>query len=621
MMTWPGSDKAAWSKYTLEFMTARPTMTKAEPSREQQIESPDQHLVADRYRLLGRIGCGRLGDIYEADDDQYRDLAVERRVAIQLLPDRVTLNRGLFNKLKLGYTVLRAAPHPNVVPFIDFDHDGRVGYLATELLDGASMRALLDSVTTLPLDEVVPVVRAVGDALQFLHAKSIVHGRLTAESVFVTEGLEVRLLDIVPLNSAKSVPGSVASGDPFSRHDVAGDIYALACLTYEMLAGKHPFNFHAVAEARRAGLKPARIDSLPEKQWEALRQALAFDVEQRTPAVADFLREFGVEGTERLRPSGDAGASYESSNVQSVREVPATTRPVTPPGYSPAATPTPPATPVARRENALDTAGIKVRRARWVRSAILLMVLAGLAAWSFYGQPRDVVVALIDVVDSYVGNSALPVDEGGIARTAPGIVEPTDSPADIATHDEDAIDAREASPATSMTGDDAAPEHTATDRIDTAPLPPVEEPAVVADTVAQQSSNETAISESANASNDAGLTQGEPPFKLVHSVVYVSESSGAAQIANPLPENTAGQVFWWTADNTAVGESDYIRTQEPQRGFAAGDGAETLHIPLINDSIAEPRETFYVYLGRQNPQLGRLETIARVSVEISDDDL
>ena len=55
-------------------------------------------------------------------------------------------------------------------------------------------------------------------------------------------------------------------------------------------------------------------------------------------------------------------------------------------------------------------------------------------------------------------------------------------------------------------------------------------------------------------------------------------------------------------------------------GFTSGEEAETLHIPLVNDSLPELSETFYVYLGRHDTQLGRLEPIARIRVEISDDD-
>ena len=92
-------------------------MTTAEPSHEQQT---DRRLVAGRYRLLARVGRGRLGEIHEAEDVNHSDLAVERRVAIQLLPNRVARDRGLFGKLKSGHTLLRTTPHPNITPILDF---------------------------------------------------------------------------------------------------------------------------------------------------------------------------------------------------------------------------------------------------------------------------------------------------------------------------------------------------------------------------------------------------------------------------------------------------------------------------------------------------------------------
>ena len=163
-------------------------MTTLELGHEQQAVPTERHLVAGRYRLHAKIGRGRLGDIYEADDEGYRELGVGGRVALQLLPDRIALDQGLFSKLKLGYTVLRAGPHPNLVSYLDCDYDGKFGYVVMELLDGASLRLVLDDVSNLPLDEALPVIRAIGDALQFLHAKSMVHGRVSAENVFVVRG-------------------------------------------------------------------------------------------------------------------------------------------------------------------------------------------------------------------------------------------------------------------------------------------------------------------------------------------------------------------------------------------------------------------------------------------------
>ena len=107
---------------------------------------------------------------------------------------------------------------------------------------------------------------------------------------------------------------------------------------------------------------------------------------------------------------------------------------------------------------------------------------------------------------------------------------------------------------------------------------------------------------------------------LIQSFVTVYERDGAARIAFRRPVGTTGTLVWWSADHTATGDTDYIPLQQPVPAFTDAEEAETLHVPLINDGLPEPRETFYVYLGQRNPESGQLEPIARVRVDINDDD-
>jgi len=535
-----------------------------------------QQRVAGCYRLLARIGHGRLGDIFEAVDEGHHDLGVEYRVAVQLLPDRVTRNDGLFNKLNLGYSVLRNAPHPNIVRILDFDRDEQFGYLVMDYLDGASLRLILDNSGTLSLDEVLPVIRAVGDALQFLHANSIVHGRLTAENVFITDNLEIRLLDVVPLDSTTTIFRGVASGDPFSRYEVAEDLYSLACLAYEMLAGKHPFNFHPLDEARHAGLKPARIDSLSEKQWDALCRAMSFDSEQQIPEITEFLRDFEIKGTERLQRDEDATATPHPPKSSNGGSIPVARTPATRAG------------PVVRHQDALEVSRAKGKRTRRTPSPILLIALAGLGAWHFFGQPHDDVVALIDYVESSIDARSLPRDDVGLSAIPSDLGQAAS--VDVETASDVSVDA-------TQTADVSQAET------------PDEGPVVAAD--ASPPNEGIAIETSSRP--EAGVT-------LIRSVAYVSERDGAARIATRHPGGTTAQLFWWTGDNTGVAEYDYIPIVEPVEAFTSGEEAETVHIPLINDSIPEPVETFYVYLGRFDAQSEQLEPVLRVRVEINDDD-
>jgi hypothetical protein len=540
-------------------------MTTLELGHEQQAVQPDRRLIAGRYRLRAQIGRGRLGDIYEAEDEGYRELGVGGRVAIQLLPDRIALDQGLFSKLKLGYTVLRASSHPNIVSYSECDHDGKFGYLVMELLDGASLRFVLDDATTLPLQEALPVVRAIGDALQFLHAKSMVHGQLTAENVFITEDLDVRLLDVVPLDSASTILRGVASRDPFSRSDISDDIYSLACLTYEVLSGKHPFNFHSPAEASLAGIKPARVRSLPEKQWNAISRALSFDRDERPATVKDFLADLGVTGNERLRPSATGSADR--------KEAPPTTRPVpTRPESTGAATaPVAPAVitgPAPRDERRRKMARARRNRASHIRSFFLAIVLGALAAWYFYGQPGEDIARLTDLADSYLEPS--PVESVVIL------------PAAEVTQDASAAGEPDVTSAVSES--------------------PVESVAALEPHVEPEAASET------------------PGSTLIQSLVTVYERDGAARIAFRQPVGTTGPLYWWTGDHTAVADTDYIALEQPVVAFASAEEAETLHIPLVNDSLPEPRETFYVFLGQRSIESGRLEPIARIRVDVNDDD-
>ena len=584
-------------------------MTTLELGHEKQAVQSDRRLVAGRYRLHGQIGSGRLGDIYEAEDEGYRELGVGRRVAIQLLPDRIALDQGLFSKLKLGFTVLRAGSHPNIVSYSDCDHDGKFGYLVMELLDGASLRFVLDDVTTLPLDEALPVIRAIGDALQFLHAKSMVHGQLTAESAFITDDLDVHLLDVVPLDSASTILRGVASRDPFNRSDASDDIYALACLAYEILAGKHPFNFHPPAEASLAGIKPARIRSLPEKQWSAISHALSFDRDERPATVRDFLADLGVTGTERLRPSESKSADHAATQKPARNDRPRTRQPDTPASISPAPAPAAPAAPAVvtapapRDEKRRKMARARRNRASRIRSFFLAIVLAGLVAWYFYGQPRDDIANLPALVDAYLDPA--PVESGGV------------EPLDVATRDtsapaEPAVTADELNPpvetdapAATVAADETFPQSNAE---------PLAEP--VPDTAAPEPA---AIPESA-AAVEADTAADTPGSTLIQSFVTVYERDGAARIAFRQPVGTTGALFWWTGDHTAVADTDYIALDPPVIAFALGEEAETLHVPLVNDSLPEPRETFYVFLGQRNVESGRLEPIARIRVDVNDDD-
>jgi hypothetical protein len=603
-------------------------MTTAKLENNARRSEDDRHLIAGRYRTLDRLGRGRLGEIFAATDDSFEEIGVEHHLAIQIIPDSVVHNNKLFNQLNLGYSKLRTSTHPNIVDYMHFGRDGKFGYLTMELLDGASLRLLLDSAETLPLDEARPVIRSVGEALRFLHAKDVLHGNLTTRNVFITDQLEVRLLDVLPVDPAEPLVRGIGTSSPFGGCTVEDDVFGLACLAYEMLAGKHPFNYTPAAEARSAGLKAEPIDSLPEREWEALRIALSFDDERKISSVADFMREFSIQGTERIRPSSEQLAAQEPV-AYPAEEASPVIQPVALGQVNVAEAPVAAVDPVSMIEIRPSDVRQVQKPSHTLRTVFLGMLLAGLSAWTYYGQPEDQIVNLIGYLDERIdlglaGESDEFID---VSETAPDrialadTIVPVDQPADAAPAATATAtlavleDKRSESERTATIDGTVAALAQRTDQL--APAAPPKS----GDTTSTSDEETNRTADEISADTDAGSMRTEPALGFTESVISVSERDGVARIAPLGTESLATPLIWWTSEHTANADKDFISVEQQTMADVSVGGSYMLHIPLVNDNLPEPPESFFVNLGHRGPQQGQIERIATVRVDIIDDDL
>jgi hypothetical protein len=546
-------------------------------------------MIGERYRLGERIGRGRLGQIYAASETAEGGFGEARQVAIQLLDADVVSNQRRVDELRRGFAALRSAPHPNVVEILEFSRDRSRFFLVMELLDGASLRFVLDDATTLPTTESAAMARAVGDALQYLHAKSLVHGALRAENVFITFDYGVKLLDIAPLGRLSSAPYYVedmeqrGSPAPLDKRD---DVFGLACLTYELLSGRHPFNANSPLEAYRAALKPQPIDALTVRQWQALTRALSLLRAQRTPTVAEFLEQFGVTGAERLRPDSDPAEVSAPAPVS-----------------NPDARDPRPVTYLAPRA---DTDHRDLRRrprpaarrplGRMLWTLLQLAVVAGLGGVVYFQHDRlrDGAAQLMADLDAGWRNApSEPISVNVSPARAAGVevaLAPPASPSVVEGGVEPQLAPTETNPAQAIAAETAVIEAAA----------PIEAPRI-----------EPA----------APRLPAEPRFRFADSVVTVAEGQGAAQIVVERSDDTAAaSLVWWTAADTAIAGEDYADFGQSTEDFAPGEQSRVLLVPLVSDSVPETRESFYVHLGRVDTRQGRLEPLATSRVEISDDD-
>jgi hypothetical protein len=268
-----------------------------------------------RFVLEECIGFGGMGTVYKALD--LRKLEASDRkpyIAIKVLNVQFRGHPKSLIALQREARKAQALAHPNIVSVYDFDRDGPMVYLTMEHLSGKPLSQVLraQGFTGLPYTEVMRIVTGMGNALAYAHGRGFVHCDFKPGNVFLTDSGNVKVIDFgiarVFQKTEEDVdvtvfdPGSLGALTPayaspemleHREPDPRDDIYALACITYELLTGRHPFNRMSAVQARGAGMKPQRPANLGRTQWQALKCGLAFEREARTPTVARFLSDFG----------------------------------------------------------------------------------------------------------------------------------------------------------------------------------------------------------------------------------------------------------------------------------------------------------------------------------------
>jgi serine/threonine protein kinase len=264
-----------------------------------------------RFVLEECLGVGGMGTVYKALD--LRKLEASDRkpyIAIKVLNLQFSGHPKSLIALQREARKAQTLAHRNIVTVYDFDRDGPVVFLTMEYLSGRPLSQILKApgFSGMPMTKAMPIIAGMGHALAYAHERGFVHCDFKPANVFLTDGSEVKVIDfgiargfLPPADeSDKTVfdPGSLggmtpayASPEMFEHRepDPRDDIYALACVTYELLTGRHPYERMSANQARAAGFKPVQPRELSRTQWKTLREALSLDRETRTPTVERFL--------------------------------------------------------------------------------------------------------------------------------------------------------------------------------------------------------------------------------------------------------------------------------------------------------------------------------------------
>jgi hypothetical protein len=618
----------SWRMHQGKAMPAEDVPIDPSSREEPTVDSGPPDLSERGYRLRARIGSGRLGPIYEAQDELSRISGSKHFAAIQLIDPKISARPGFAEDFERGAAELKSVAHPNIVKLLEYGSDRNRYFLVNELLESASLRFVLNDVNALPEEEMTAVLRAVGDALQYLHAKGIVHGNLRPENVLVTFGYDVKLLDIVP-GGWLANPND-ALGVPARAPDKRDDVFGLACLAYEMLSGRHPYNGNTAQEAYRAGLEPEQIDDVSDRQWRALANALAVHRDDRTPSVAQFLDEFGAAGIAKLR------AVVNASNAEP-RQAPVI------PAAAPAPAPLPPRQPA---RPATDFSPVVAERTipdeperRGIAGKLFLLLLvigAGVAAWYYQAPLQQFATDLIGEVRTRMAQetTAAPSTPASGSTEAPLAQAPAvvdDAPATLLAPGATPPQAPAAKPVAAKPDEAVTsvgqPAEGGTPSVGTVVTAPArgQAPVVPAPAPAPREQEERARPavpvEAPPEATASSAAPGPTSFAFQLPAVTVREGDVAARIVIQRSGDLSGnaEVSWWTADGSAVADRDYADLGARVERFEPGERSRTVYVPITNDAVAEPSRSFTVLLGRGDSARSG-QAAGELRVDIIDDD-
>ena len=230
-------------------------------------------LTGTRYELESQIGRGGMGVVYAA-----RDRQLDRRVALKVLDFPLAGEAQLIARLE----------HPAIVPIYETGTlpDDRPFY-AMKLVPGARLDRYLSG--SPPLAERLRVIRRVGEALAFAHARGVIHRDLKPQNVMVGEFGEVYVMDW----GVDAVAGTPAFRAPDARLDQRSDIYALGALLQFLLPAAAPPALRAIVAKAMKAVAAARFPDVPEFLGDIERFEQGLAVEAWSEPLWHQLRRFG----------------------------------------------------------------------------------------------------------------------------------------------------------------------------------------------------------------------------------------------------------------------------------------------------------------------------------------
>jgi serine/threonine-protein kinase len=272
--------------------------------------------LADDFQLEGFLGQGGMSVVFLA-----REVALNRLVALKVVPRRFTIEGNAADRFRQEATIAASLDHPNIVPIHRLGDTPRCLWYAMKYIRGRTLEQMLRDTGPLGLHDCFSVLEQVVGALHYAHRRGVVHRDLKPANVMLDDSGWAFLCDfgvakqtgnprLTQTGGTLGTPLYMSPEQLYGRQlDGRSDQYALAVLTFELLTGVHPFGADSVGEiVRKHCTEPApslsqyRAD-LPPRVAEALARALSKNPDDRFPDVAEYHTAMGGRRPRRPLPT------------------------------------------------------------------------------------------------------------------------------------------------------------------------------------------------------------------------------------------------------------------------------------------------------------------------------
>jgi serine/threonine protein kinase len=213
-------------------------------------------VIGDRYRVIGLLGRGGMGEVYRADD-----MKLGQSVALKFLPLSVAQNADLLKRFFNEARTARQVTHPNVCRVYDLGEvdtsAGSVHFISMEYVDGEDLATLLRRIGHVPQSKATQIARQLCAGLAAAHEEGILHRDLKPANIMLDGRGRVRITDFGLAGIAEELQNDARAGTPAYQapEQLAGegvssasDIYSLGLVLYELFTGEKAFDAPSAVE-------------------------------------------------------------------------------------------------------------------------------------------------------------------------------------------------------------------------------------------------------------------------------------------------------------------------------------------------------------------------------------